>query len=97
MRILVVEDDLMIGRAVRQGLLAAGFVVDWVRDGRAAELALTDAQHDLMVLDLGLPKKDGLTVLQELRSRARSLPVLVMTARDAVSDRIRGLESGADD
>lgn len=97
MRILVVEDDLMIGRAVRQGLLAAGFVVDWVRDGRAAELALTDAQHDLMVLDLGLPKKDGLTVLQELRSRARSLPVLVMTARDVVPDRIRGLESGADD
>lgn len=97
MRILVVEDDLMIGSAVRQGLLAAGFAVDWVRDGRAAELALADVQHDLMLLDLGLPKKDGITVLKELRARAVGLPVLVMTARDAVADRIRGLDCGADD
>ncbi len=97
MRILLVEDDPMIGHAVRQGLLNAGFVIDWVRDGRAAELALADAQHDLMVLDLGLPKKDGITLLKELRARGRTLPVLVTTARDAVADRIRGLEVGADD
>ncbi len=97
MRILLVEDDPMVGRAVRQGLVDAGFVVDWVQDGRSAELALVSAMHDLVVLDLGLPKKDGMTLLRELRARANTVPVLVATARDAVADRIRGLEQGADD
>lgn len=97
MRILLVEDDPMVGRAVRQGLVDAGFVVDWVQDGRSAELALASAMHDLVVLDLGLPKKDGMTLLRELRARANTVPVLVATARDAVADRIRGLEQGADD
>ena len=97
MRLLLVEDDEMIGRAMRQGLDAAGFVVDWVTDGRAAELALANGVYDLALLDLGLPGKDGMALLRELRGRRDSLPVLVVTARDAVADRIAGLNEGADD
>ena len=97
MRLLLVEDDTMIGRAVRQGLGDAGFTVDWVMDGRAAELALANGVYDLAVLDLGLPAKDGMAVLRELRARRDSLPVLIVTARDAVGDRIAGLNAGADD
>ncbi|WKB53614.1 response regulator [Eleftheria terrae] len=97
MRILLIEDDTMIGKAVRQGLGDAGFSVDWVRDGRAAELSLANGVYDLAVLDLGLPRKDGMAVLQDLRSRGDMLPVLIATARDAVSDRIAGLNAGADD
>lgn len=97
MRLLLVEDDAMIGRAVRQGLADAGFTVDWVTDGRAAELALANGVYDLAVLDLGLPGKDGMTVLRELRRKRDALPVLIATARDAVADRIEGLNSGADD
>ncbi|MBI3368216.1 MAG: response regulator [Burkholderiales bacterium] len=97
MRILLVEDDPMVGRAMRSGLTDAGFTVDWVRDGRAAEDALSEAQHDLMVLDLGLPRRDGLALLAELRRRGSDLPVLVASARDAVTDRVGGLEAGADD
>jgi len=97
MRLLLVEDDEMIGRAMRQGLDAAGFVVDWVTDARAAELALANGVYDLALLDLGLPGKDGMALLRELRGRRESLPVLVVTARDAVADRIAGLNEGADD
>jgi two-component system response regulator QseB len=97
MRLLLVEDDAMIGRAVRQGLGDAGFTVDWATDGRAAELALANGVYDLAVLDLGLPGKDGMTVLRELRARRDPLPVLIVTARDAVPDRIEGLNAGADD
>ena len=97
MRLLLVEDDPMIGRAVRAGLLDAGFAVDWVTDGRAAELALANGVYDLAVLDLGLPKTDGMTLLAALRAAGRTIPVLVATARDAVSDRVAGLEAGADD
>ena len=97
MRLLLVEDDTMIGRAVRQGLDAAGFVVDWVTDGKAAEHALANGVYDLVVLDLGLPGKDGMTLLKEARRRRDTVPVLVVTARDAVSDRIAGLNEGADD
>src|SRR5690349_10107751 len=97
MRILLIEDDPMIGKAVRHGFADAGFTVDWVRDGRAAELALADGVHDLALLDLGLPRKDGMAVLKELRGRGSTLPVLVITARDAVGDRIAGLNAGADD
>ncbi|HSI55661.1 MAG TPA: response regulator [Ramlibacter sp.] len=97
MRLLLVEDDTMIGRAVRQGLDAAGFVVDWVTDGKAAEHALGNGVYDLVVLDLGLPGKDGMTLLKEARRRRDTVPVLVVTARDAVSDRIAGLNEGADD
>jgi DNA-binding response OmpR family regulator len=97
MRLLLVEDDVMIGRALRQGLGDAGYVVDWVTDGRQAELGLGNGVYDLVVLDLGLPGKDGMTLLRELRARRDPVPVLVVTARDAVADRIAGLNEGADD
>ena len=97
MRLLLIEDDPMIGRAVRQGLGDAGFTVDWVMDGRAAERALDNGVYDLALLDLGLPGQDGMAVLQGLRKRGNAVPVLVVTARDAVADRIAGLNAGADD
>jgi DNA-binding response OmpR family regulator len=97
MRLLLVEDDAMMGRAMRQGLGSAGFAVDWVKDGRTAELALANGVYDITVLDLGVPGKDGMTLLRELRERRDTLPVLVVTARDAVADRIAGLNAGADD
>lgn len=97
MRLLLVEDDTMIGRAMRQGLADAGFSVDWVMEGRAAERALANGVYDLAVLDLGLPGQDGMAVLKGLRTRGNAVPVLIVTARDAVSDRIAGLNAGADD
>ena len=97
MRLLLVEDDAMIGESVRLGLRQDNFVVDWVQDGKAAELALSNDHYALMLLDLGLPKKTGLEVLRNLRANKNSLPVLIITARDAVANRIEGLDSGADD
>jgi len=97
MRLLLVEDDPMIGEGIRKGLRQDGFAVDWVRDGQAAELAVANDVYELVVLDLGLPRKDGLEVLASLRRKGNSVPVLVLTARDAVPDRIKGLDSGADD
>jgi two-component system, OmpR family, response regulator QseB len=97
MKILLIEDDAMIGRALRQGLVQAGFVVDWVTDGRAAELSLADGVYDLAVLDLGLPRVDGMALLARLRESGNSMPVLIASARDTVRDRITGLEAGADD
>jgi two-component system response regulator QseB len=97
MRVLVVEDDPMIGRAVADGLAGDGYAVDWVRDGAAAELALLHGPYDLAVLDLGLPRKDGFDVLKALRRARIEVPVLIMTARDAVADRVAGLDHGADD
>jgi DNA-binding response OmpR family regulator len=97
MRILLVEDDPMIGEAVRDGLRIEGYTVDWVRDGKAAETALATEEFAMALLDLGLPRKDGLDVLRSLRARKQSIPVLVITARDTVKDRIAGLDSGADD
>jgi two-component system response regulator QseB len=97
MRLLLVEDDAMIGDSVGQGLRQDGFTLDWVRDGRSAELALNNEEYDLLVLDLGLPKKGGLDVLKTLRHRGNRIPVLILTARDAVSDRVKGLDAGADD
>jgi two-component system response regulator QseB len=97
LKILLVEDDAMIGAAVQEGLRRNGFTVDWVRDGRAAELALAAEGYGLMLLDLGLPKKSGLELLAETRRKSDTIPVLVLTARDAVSDRIKGLDAGADD
>ncbi|MDH4053127.1 MAG: response regulator transcription factor [Rubrivivax sp.] len=97
MRILLIEDDAMIGKAVRRGLAVAGFAVDWVTDGRAADLALANGVYDLAVLDLGLPTKDGMAVLATLRARGDAMPVLIASARDTVPDRIAGLEAGADD
>ncbi len=97
MRLLVVEDDSMIGTAVQRGLKQEGYAVDWARDGQAATLALKNEGYDLVLLDLGLPGKDGITLLTELRRAHNGVPVLIVTARDAVSDRIRGLDAGADD
>ncbi|MDB5820633.1 MAG: family transcriptional regulator [Rhizobacter sp.] len=97
MRILLIEDDSMIGKAVQLGMAGAGFAVDWVQDGRAAELSLGNGVYDLAILDLGLPMKDGMEVLRGLRARGNGMPVLIASARDAVGDRIAGLNAGADD
>ena len=97
MRVLLVEDDEMLGSAVQAGLEQAGYTVGWVRDGAAAAHTLQYDEPDLVVLDLGLPRRDGLSVLQELRQRGSDLPVLILTARDTLEDRITGLDSGADD
>jgi two-component system response regulator QseB len=97
LRLLLVEDDLMVGASIRDGLKKHGFVVDWVGSGTAAESALSTHSHDLLLLDLGLPRKSGIEVLRGVRATNNNIPVLVVTARDAVADRIRVLDSGADD
>jgi two-component system OmpR family response regulator len=97
MRILLVEDDAMIGKAVLDVLRSEHYAADWVRDGAAADAALLGEGYDLVVLDLGLPKADGLAVLRGLRARRDAVPVLIATARDAVGDRVAGLDAGADD
>ncbi len=89
-RVLLVEDDAMIGESVAAGLRLAGHTVDWVQDGRAAEAALAAGVHEIVLLDLGLPRKLGLDVLRGLRAGGADLPVLIITARDAVADRIAG-------
>ena len=97
MRVLVIEDDPMIGRAVVSGLQDAGYTVDWVLDGTEGELALANPVYELALLDLGLPRRDGLAILKGLRRSGSRLPVVVITARDAVADRVAGLDHGADD
>lgn len=100
MRLLLVEDDSMIGETVRLGLRKDGFAVDWIRDGESARTAMSTETYDAILLDLGLPRIDGLELLRYLRAmkgpRGR-VPVLVVTARDAVADRVTGLDAGADD
>ena len=96
MRILLVEDDVMIGEAVLAGLRDAAYAVDWVKDGALALAAADSENYDLVLLDLGLPKKDGLQVLAGLR-RDKHMPVLIVTARDDLDSRLRGLDGGADD
>lgn len=97
MRILLVEDDPMIGASVREGLRQDGFAVDWARDGIAADTALAAETYDLVLLDLGLPRLDGRALLDKLRAGKRDVAVIILTARDAVDDRIAGLDAGADD
>jgi two-component system OmpR family response regulator len=97
MRILLVEDDLMIGDAVSLALKDAAYAVDWVQDGETAGQVVQDGDHQAVLLDLGLPKRDGLEVLRRLRQGGSRIPVIVITARDAVEDRIAGLDLGADD
>ncbi len=97
MRLLLVEDDAMIGEVVLDLLRAERYAVDWVRDGAMADTALQTQNYDLVLLDLGLPRMDGLAVLRALRGRKQATPVLVATARDSVADRIAGLDAGADD
>jgi two-component system OmpR family response regulator/two-component system response regulator QseB len=97
MRILVVEDDALLGDGILAGLRQRGFTVDWVRDGMAATLAVESEPYAAVVLDLGLPRRSGLEVLKHLRQESNSVPVLILTARDTVEDRITGLDAGADD
>jgi len=97
MRLLLVEDDLMIGEAVLDLLRAEGYAVDWVKDGEMADTAIDSQSYSLILLDLGLPRRDGLAVLRRLRARKDRTPVLIATARDAVAQRVEGLNMGADD
>jgi two-component system response regulator QseB len=97
MRVLVVEDDRMIAKGLHTALKQDGYAVDGVSDGRSASAALRASRFDLVLLDLGLPERDGLEVLRELRSRGDATPVIIVTARDDVQNRIQGLDAGADD
>jgi two-component system OmpR family response regulator len=97
MRVLLVEDDPMIGAAVSTALKDAAYAVDWVRDGGAADLVLAHGEHQVVLLDLGLPGKDGFDVLRRMRKGGNAAPVIILTARDSVADRIQGLDLGADD
>ncbi len=97
MKILLVEDDPTLGEAVVLATRQAGFAVDWSRDGVHAENALSGFAYDAVLLDLGLPRREGLEVLRNLRKRGKTLPVMILTARDTVEDRVRGLDAGADD
>lgn len=97
MRVLLVEDDPQVGEAVRVGLMRMGFKIDWVRNGELALQCARTEPFDAMLLDLGLPRRDGMDVLHELRTGGSALPILVVTARDALADRVAGLDAGADD
>ncbi|AZS77756.1 response regulator transcription factor [Achromobacter spanius] len=97
MRVLLVEDDLMIGEAVQGALKDAAYAVDWVRNGQSALAALGCQHYDLLLLDLGLPGKDGLQVLHDVRASDNGVPLIIITARDGLDDRLRGLDGGADD
>ena len=97
MRLLLVEDDAMIGEAVRTGLRQDGFTVDWVRDAEAGDAAVRAEAYAVLLLDLGLPRKSGLDWLRALRQGRNRIPVLILTARDSVADRVAGLDAGADD
>ncbi len=97
MRLLLVEDDELLGSGVQAGLSHEGFAVDWVKDGEAAEMFLSAEEYALMVLDLGLPRRSGMDVLMALRAQGKDLPVLILTAKDTVEDKVAGLDGGADD
>lgn len=97
MRILLVEDDELLGDGLRTGLIQYGYTVDWLKDGLSADQALKTENFEIVVLDLGLPKMPGITVLQNLRGRGQTMPVLILTARESINDRVKGLDSGADD
>lgn len=97
MRILLAEDDTMVGESLRKALRQDGFSVDWVQDGLAAEMAIANESYDVFLLDLGLPKKPGLEILKSIRRSGNRIPILILTAHDAVADRVKGLDAGADD
>jgi two-component system OmpR family response regulator/two-component system response regulator QseB len=97
MRILLVEDDQQLGDGLTIGLRQSGFAVDWLKDGHSADLALQSEAFDLVVLDLGLPRLSGMEVLNRARQRGQTMPILILTARDATGDKVAGLDSGADD
>jgi DNA-binding response OmpR family regulator len=97
MRVLLAEDDAMIGAGLQQGLRKAGFTVDWVQDGHSALLAVETVAYEMLLLDLGLPQQDGMAVLNALRRKQDNLPTIIITARDGLADRLAGLNEGADD
>ncbi len=97
MRVLLVEDDELLGDGLRTGLMQVGYTVDWTKNGLAADQALQNETFDLVILDLTLPKVDGLSLLQRMRARGNTTPVLILTARESVEERVKGLDSGADD
>lgn len=97
MRVLLIEDDESLGEGTRKGMIQDGYTVDWVKDGEVANQALKSEKFDIVVLDLGLPKLSGITVLQNMRDSGNTTPVLILTARESIEDRIKGLDSGADD
>ncbi|MDY6992758.1 MAG: winged helix-turn-helix domain-containing protein [Pseudomonadota bacterium] len=97
MRLLLIEDDVILGQGIQAGLKQAQYAVDWFTDGQTGEHALGVEHYDALILDLTLPNKDGLTILKALRRRGGQLPVLILTARDTLSDKVIGLDSGADD
>lgn len=97
MRLLLVEDDRMIGESLQKALRKDGFAVNWAQDGATADIALNDDTYDLVILDLGLPDQSGLDVLTKLRKSGSAVPVIILTAKDTVSDKVKGLDSGADD
>ena len=97
MRLLLAEDDIMLGEALQEALMKQGFVVDWMKDGHSALHALQSEHFDLAILDLGLPRRDGMEVLSELRRLGNEVPVLILTARDSLNSRVAGLDAGADD
>lgn len=97
MRLLLAEDDNNLGRGLHAGLSHEGYAVDWVRDGETADTAIVSEDYDVVVLDIGLPKRSGLEVLDNIRAKGKDLPVLILTARDTVEDRVIGLDRGADD
>jgi two-component system response regulator QseB len=96
-RLLLVEDDPILGDGLQAGLRQGGYTVDWLHNAASAEAALRSENYEIMVLDLGLPDRSGLSVLRQLRQRGKDLPVLILTARDSIEDRVEGLDSGADD
>ncbi|MCI1006631.1 response regulator transcription factor [Herbaspirillum sp. C7C8] len=97
MRVLLVEDDAMIGEAIQAALKDASYAVDWVKDGQIAVTTITSQHYDIALLDLGLPGKDGLDVLRSIRAKNIPIPLLIITARDGLDDRLQGLDGGADD
>src|ERR1700674_5002056 len=97
MRILLVEDDELLGDGIKNGLTHQGYTVDWLKDGHVAELALLTETFDAVVLDLGLPKRSGLEVLKSIRLKGVTTPVIILTARESLDDKVLGLDAGADD
>jgi two-component system OmpR family response regulator len=97
MRVLLIEDDHMIGESVTESLTDAGYAIDWVKNGDSGLTAISCQDYDLLLLDLGLPRKDGIEVLRSIRQQKNPLPIIILTARDGVQDRITGLDAGADD
>lgn len=97
MKLLLVEDDSMIGESLSRALGKNGYAINWVTDGEAAETALSTCDYDLVILDLGLPKRTGMDILSDMRRKKNTTPVLILTAQDSVTDRVKGLDTGADD